>query len=133
MKVIDLLNIWVEDRDKLPEKIKIEDKIFEFDKGCNLYKVPDEDSFLIQNYLTCAEMLYKEVEVIEENKEIEEIDTTKIFEFTMDSVFEWNNEMKDEKDTYNYRNYIRNNFNDNSYVYWNKQYSNQFRGANKRK
>ena len=93
MKVIDLLNIWVEDRDKLPEKIKIEDKIFEFDKGCNLYKVPDEDSFLIQNYLTCAEMLYKEVEVIEENKEIEEIDTTKIFEFTMDSVFEWNNEM----------------------------------------
>ena len=96
MKVIDLLNIWVEDRDKLPEKIKIEDKIFEFDKGCNLYKVPDEDSFLIQNYLTCAEMLYKEVEVIEENKEIEEIDTTKIFEFTMDSVFEWNNEMEDK-------------------------------------
>ncbi len=74
MKVIDLLNIWVEDRDKLPEKIKIEDKIFEFDKGCNLYKVPDEDSFLIQNYLTCAEMLYKEVEVIEENKEIEELE-----------------------------------------------------------
>ena len=25
MKVIDLLNIWVEDRDKLPEKIKIKD------------------------------------------------------------------------------------------------------------
>ena len=72
MKVIDLLNIWVEDRDKLPEKIKIKDKIFEFDKGCNLYKVPDEDIFLIQNYLTCVEMLYKEVEVIEENKEIEE-------------------------------------------------------------
>lgn len=72
MKVIDLLNIWIEDRNKLPEKIKIEDKIFEFDKGCNLYKVPDEDSFLIQNYLTCVEMLYKEVEVIEENKEIQE-------------------------------------------------------------
>lgn len=75
MKVIDLLNIWVEDRDKLPEKIKIKDKIFEFDKGCNLYKVPDEDIFLIQDYLTCAEMLYKEVEVIEENKEIEEFRT----------------------------------------------------------
>ena len=72
MKVIDLLNIWVEDRDKLPEKIKIKDKLFEFDKWGNLYKVPDEDIFLIQNYLTCAEMLYKEVEVIEENKEIEE-------------------------------------------------------------
>ena len=71
MKVIDLLNIWVEDRDKLPEKIKIKDKIFEFDKWGNLYKVPDEDSFLIQNYLTCAEMLYKEVE---ENKEIEELE-----------------------------------------------------------
>ena len=96
MKVIDLLNIWVKDRSKLPEKIKIEDKIFEFDEGCNLYKVSDEDYFLIQNYLSCMERLYEEVEVIEENKEIEEIDTTKIFEFTMDSVFEWNNEMEDK-------------------------------------
>ena len=78
MKIIDLLNIWVEDRNKLPEKIKIEDKIFEFDKGCNLYKAPDEDCFLIQNYLTCAERLYAKVEVIEENKEIKELDEMQI-------------------------------------------------------
>lgn len=31
-----------------------------------------------------------------DKEEIEEIDTTKIFEFTMDSVFEWNNEMEDK-------------------------------------
>lgn len=74
MKVIDLLNIWVKDRSKLPEKIKIEDKIFEFDEGCNSYKASDEDYFLIQNYLSCMERLYEEVEVIEENKQIEELE-----------------------------------------------------------
>ena len=42
-------------------------------------------------------IMHLDFEVIEENKEIEEIDTTKIFEFTMDSVFEWNNEMEREE------------------------------------
>ena len=70
MKVIDLLNIWVKDRNKLPEKIKIDNKVFEYDEGCNLYKTPDEDCYLIQNYLNCVERLYGEVEVTEENEEI---------------------------------------------------------------
>ena len=70
MKVIDLLNIWVKDRNKLPEKIKIDNKVFEYDEGCNLYKTPDEDCYLIQNYLNCVERLYGEVEVKEENEEI---------------------------------------------------------------
>lgn len=96
MKVIDLLNIWVENRNKLPEKIKIEEKIFEYHEAGNLYITPNGNYFLISSYLDCAERLNREVEVIEENKEIEEIDTTKIFEFTMDSVFEWNNEMEDK-------------------------------------
>ena len=96
MKVIDLLNIWVEDRNKLPKKIKVEGKIFEYHEAGNLYITPNGNYFLISSYLDCAERLNREVEVIEENKEIEEIDTTKIFEFTMDSVFEWNNEMEDK-------------------------------------
>lgn len=96
MKVIDLLNIWVEDRNKLPKKIKVEEKIFEYHEAGNLYITPNGNYFLISSYLNCAERLDREVEVIEENKEIEEIDTTKIFEFTMDSVFEWNNEMEDK-------------------------------------
>ena len=96
MKVIDLLNIWVEDRNKLPKKIKVEGKIFEYHETGDLYITPNDNYFLISNYLDCAERLDREVEVIEENKEIEEIDTTKIFEFTMDSVFEWNNEMEDK-------------------------------------
>lgn len=72
MKVIDLLNIWVEDRDKLPKKIKIEDKIFEYHEAGDLYTTPNDNYFLISSYLDCAERLNKEVEVIEENKEIEE-------------------------------------------------------------
>lgn len=96
MKVIDLLNIWVEDRNKLPKKIKVEEKIFEYHEAGNLYITPNDNYFLISSYLDCVERLNREVEVIEENKEIEEIDTTKIFEFTMDSVFEWNNEMEDK-------------------------------------
>lgn len=70
MKIIDLLNIWVKDRNKLPEKIKIDNKVFEYNKECNLYKTPDEDCYLIQNYLNCVERLYGEVEVTEENEEI---------------------------------------------------------------
>ena len=73
MKIIDLLNIWVKDRNKLPEKIKIDNKVFEYDEECNLYKTPDKDCYLIQNYLDCVERLDREVEVIEENKEIEEL------------------------------------------------------------
>ena len=71
MKVIDLLNIWVEDRNKLPKKIKVEEKIFEYHEAGNLYITPNDNYFLISSYLDCAERLNKEVEVIEENKEID--------------------------------------------------------------
>ena len=72
MKVIDLLNIWVEDRNKLPKKIKVEEKIFEYHEAGNLYITPNGNYFLISSYLDCAERLNREVEVIEGNEEIEE-------------------------------------------------------------
>ena len=74
MKVIDLLNIWVEDRNKLPKKIKVEEKIFEYHEAGNLYITPNGNYFLISSYLDCAERLNREVEVIEENKKIEELE-----------------------------------------------------------
>lgn len=74
MKVIDLLNIWVEDRNKLPKKIKVEEKIFEYHEAGNLYITANDNYFLISSYLDCAERLNREVEVIEENKEIEELE-----------------------------------------------------------
>ena len=75
MKVIDLLNIWVNNRDKLPKKIKVDNKIFEYHEAGNLYITPNDNYFLISSYLDCAERLNREVEVIEENKEIEEFRT----------------------------------------------------------
>lgn len=81
MKIIDLLNIWVKDRNKLPKKIKVENEVFEYDEGYNLYENPDTECYLIQNYLSCVERLYEDVEVIEENKEIEELNKISYNEF----------------------------------------------------
>ena len=78
MKIIDLLNIWVTDRTKLPKKIKIGNKTFLYNEGLNLYVTPDKQCYLIQNYLDCIGKLNKKVEVIEENKEIEELDEMQI-------------------------------------------------------
>ena len=74
MKIIDLLNIWVNDRAKLPKKIKVDDKIFEYREFGNLYVTSNEIYFLITDYLDCIEKLNNEVEVIEENKGIEELE-----------------------------------------------------------
>lgn len=81
MKIIDLLNIWVEDRNKLPKKIKVDDEIYVYDKQTDLYKMPRKDYFLISNYLNCIERIYTNVEVIEENKEIEELDDNDICDY----------------------------------------------------
>lgn len=80
MKIIDLLNIWVEDRNKLPKKIKVEEKIYEYHEAGNLYITPNDNYFLISSYLDCAERLNREVEVIEENKEIDTINAYKLTE-----------------------------------------------------
>lgn len=78
MKIIDLLNIWVEGRNKLPKKIKVDDEIYVYDKQTDLYKIPRKNYFLISNYLDCIERIYTNVEVIEENKEIEELDNMEL-------------------------------------------------------
>ena len=78
MKIIDLLNIWVEDRNKLPKKIKVDDETYVYDNGLDLYKIPKKDYFLISDYLDCIERIYTNVEVIEENKEIEELDNMEL-------------------------------------------------------
>lgn len=72
MKVIDLLNIWVTNRTKLPKKIKVGNKTFLYNEELNLYVTPDKQCYLIQNYLDYIGKLNKKVEVIEEKKEIEE-------------------------------------------------------------
>ena len=69
MKIIDLLNIWVNDRVKLPKKIKVNDKIFEYKEDLNLYET-NNGYFLVQDYLCCAERLHNNIEVIEESEEI---------------------------------------------------------------
>ena len=101
MKIIDILN-KINNNEEVPEKIKFDDTVFEYDKEQKEYNHRKDDGFyetLLYRVMTTHfidVLLEAEVEVIEENKEIEEIDTTKIFEFTMDSVFEWNNEMEDK-------------------------------------
>ena len=101
MKIIDLLN-KINNNEEVPEKIKFNDTVFELEENKAEYIFQHENG-------DCETLLYRvmtthfidvlleaEVEVIEENKEIEKIDKNKIFEFTMDSVFEWNNEMEDK-------------------------------------
>ena len=81
MKIIDLLNIWVEDRNKLPKKIKVDNETYVYDNQLDLYKIPRKDYFLISNYLNCIERIYTNVEVIEENKEIEELNDNDIYDY----------------------------------------------------
>lgn len=78
MKIIDLLNIWVEDRNKLPKKIKVDDETYIYDNQLDLYKIPKKNYFLISDYLDCIERIYTNVEVIEANKEIEELDNMEL-------------------------------------------------------
>ena len=81
MKVIELLN-KINNNEEVPEKVKCEDTIFEYDKDRKEYihKVDDWYSetllFEITNGHTyfIQDLLKAEVEVIEENKEIEELE-----------------------------------------------------------
>ena len=78
MKIIDLLN-KINKGEEIPEKVKYEDTIFEYDKDRKEYihKVDDWYSetllFKITNEHThfIRDLLKAEVEVIEENKEID--------------------------------------------------------------
>lgn len=85
MKVIDLIN-KINNNEEVPKKIKLDNVIFEFDKDkeeyihkfddwCSetiLFKAMNENTYFIQDLLKI------EVEVIEENKEIEELSIDEI-------------------------------------------------------
>lgn len=78
MKIIDLLN-KINNNEEVPEKVKYEDTIFEYDKSQKEYNHKKDNGFyetLLYRVMTTHfidVLLEAEVEVIEENKEIEEL------------------------------------------------------------
>lgn len=74
MKIIDLFNKIVKG-EEVPKKIKYQNKTFELDDR-GIYLQTDEDCGYktLLNYVNATSDLYYKVEIIEEDKEIEEID-----------------------------------------------------------
>ena len=78
MKVIDILN-KINNNEEVPEKIKFDDTVFEYDKEQKEYNHRKDDGFyetLLYRVMTTHfidVLLEAEVEVIEENKRIEEL------------------------------------------------------------
>ena len=72
MKVIDLLNTPL---DKLPKKIKIEDRIYNLfiDEDTNYHYYQDDKCKYFMLSISCFEELNEEVEIIEEDKKIEKL------------------------------------------------------------
>ena len=77
MKIIDLLN-KINNNEEVPEKVKYQDTIFEYDKNQKEYNHQKDNGYyetLLYRVMTTHfidVLLRAEVEVIEENKEIEE-------------------------------------------------------------
>ena len=84
MKVIDLLN-KIANGEEIPEKIRYEDKIYKYDGETNNYirNIGFNFDYLIGEDITA--MLNDKVEIIEEDKEIEEA-KIKTFEDTGEAV-----------------------------------------------
>lgn len=78
MKIIDILN-KINNNEEVPEKIKFDDTVFEYDKEQKEYNHRKDDGFyetLLYRVMTTHfidVLLEAEVEVIEENKRIEEL------------------------------------------------------------
>ena len=78
MKVIDILN-KINNNEEIPEKIKFDNSIFEYNKSQKEYKHKKDNGYyetLLYRVMTTHfidVLLRAEVEVIEENKEIEEL------------------------------------------------------------
>ena len=85
MKIIDILN-KINNNEEVPEKVKYEDTIFEYNKEQKDYiHKKDKDGWVSETLLFKVMdthfidvLLRAEVEVIEENKEIEELDEMQI-------------------------------------------------------
>lgn len=86
MKVIDILN-KINNNEEVPEKIKFDDTVFEYDKEQKEYNHRKDDGFyetLLYRVMTTHfidVLLEAKVEVIEENKEIEELNKISYDEF----------------------------------------------------
>ena len=83
MKVIDILN-KINNNEEIPEKIKFDNTIFEYNKSQKEYNHKKDNGYyetLLYRVMTTHfidVLLRAEVEVIEENKEIEELDEMQI-------------------------------------------------------
>lgn len=81
MKIIDLLN-KINNGEEVPEKVKFDNTIFEYDKNQKEYNHQKHNGYyetLLYRVMTTHfidVLLRAEVEVIEENKEIEELNDT---------------------------------------------------------
>ena len=104
MKIIDLLN-KIANGENLPKRIKVDGYVYEWCTIEHYYSDEDGRDLLEVLSTTCEtrHLLEKEVELIEDQTidivdidSIEEIDTTKTFDYTMTDVFEWNNEMEEK-------------------------------------
>lgn len=90
IKIIDLL-VKIANGEEVPEKIKYNNKIWEYDVYSNDYK--GEDIWLFEElfeYRRTIEFINDEVEIIEESKKIEKIDFR-----TLNTQKEKNRAMKD--------------------------------------
>lgn len=90
IKIIDLL-VKIANGEQVPEKIKYNNKIWEYDAYSNDYK--GEDIWLFEElfeYRRTIEFINDEVEIIEEPKKIEKIDFR-----TLNTQKEKNRAMKD--------------------------------------
>ena len=83
MKIIDLLN-KINNNEEVPEKIKFDDTVFKYNKSQQEYNYKNDDGYyetLLYRVMTThfIDVLLKaEVEVIEENKEIKELDNMQL-------------------------------------------------------
>ena len=86
MKIIDLLN-KINNGEGVPEKIKFNGIVFEYDKRQQEYNYKNDGGYyetLLYRVMTThfiRSLLRTEVEVIEENKEIEELNDNDIYDY----------------------------------------------------
>lgn len=94
MKVIDLLNKKA-NNEKMPFKVKYKGEVYNLSQNTNWYydcKIPNDSlgSDCVYMYLN------NEVEIIEEDKEIEELEFCKIDDDTISGLIKSINELNDE-------------------------------------
>ena len=83
MKIIELLN-KINNEEEVPEKIKFDNTVFEFEENKKEYSFQHENGdyetllYRVMSTHFIRSLLRAEVEVIEENKEIKELDNMQL-------------------------------------------------------